>query len=63
MNQSNQRKDNRKPLKCPYTGRLLAEISEDGETIYLLCKGCKHAHAIPIAQLLAQISQEVTQTA
>lgn len=59
--QSNQEKTTRKPIKCPYTGRLLAEYDE--KNVYLMCRGCRHAHSIPIAQLLQQLTQEVVQTA
>jgi hypothetical protein len=61
MIQQPKAKSERKPIKCPYTGRLLAEYDE--ENVYLMCKGCKHAHSIPITQLLQQLAQEVTQTA
>lgn len=58
---SNKQKSARKPIKCQYTGRLLAEYDE--ENVYLMCKGCKHAHSIPIAQLLQQLAQELVKTA
>lgn len=54
-------KSQRRPIRCQYTGKLLAEYDE--QQVYLLCKSCKHAHAIPIAQLLEQLAQDATKTA